>query len=63
MDSYLLKKKYKEKRERWETKDMSKKLVSKPDVMSSSGVMYLYVSKIFLTQLTKPLAAKILSMN
>ena len=48
MDSYLLKK-----------KDMGKKLVSEPDVMSSSGVMYPYVSKKILTQLTKHSANKI----
>ena len=40
MDSYSLK-----KRKRTQ-KDMGKKFVSKTDVMSLSGVMYSYVSKI-----------------
>ena len=43
-------------------KDMDLKLVSKPDVMLSSGVMYPYVSKKFLTQFSKPSATKILSI-
>ena len=44
-------------------KDMDKKLVSKLDVMLSSGIIYPYVSEKKLTQLTKPSATKILSMN
>ena len=57
MDSYLYKK--------WgEQEDIGKKLVSNPDVMSLSGVVYTYISqKIFLTQLTKHSATKILSIN
>ena len=44
MNSYLLKKKKEKKREGGQ-KDMSKKLVSKSDVVSSFGVIYPYVSK------------------
>ena len=43
-------------------KDMLYKLVSKTDVMSSSGVMYLSVSKIFY-KTRKPSASKIFSIN
>ena len=38
-------------------------MVSKPDVISSSGVMYPYVSKKILTQLPKRSATKNLSIN
>ena len=43
--------------------DMGKKLVSKPGVMSLSGVSYPNVSKKIFTQLTKPSATKIFSIN
>ena len=43
-------------------KDIGWKLMSETDVMSLSDVIYRYVSKI-LTQLTKSLVTKILSIN
>ena len=52
MDSYSLK-----KIKRGGQK-ISKKLVSKPDIMLSFGVMYPHVSEKFLTQLTKPSVTK-----
>ena len=60
MDFYSLKK---TKTTGWGQKDMGKKLVSKLDVISSSRVLYPYVSKHFLPQLTKPSATKILLIN
>ena len=56
MDSYSFKERGGDRRQ----KDMSKKLVSKPDVMSSSSDMYL--RKIFIG-LTKFSVTKILSIN
>ena len=42
---------------------MGEKLVSKPDVMSSTSIMYPDVSKNISTQLTRRSATKILSIN
>ena len=50
-------------KEGMDKKDMSQKLVSKPNVMSSSGVIYPYVSKKILTRLTKSSATKIWAIN
>ena len=58
MVSYSFKKKIKRQQ-----KDMDKQLLSKPDIMSSSDVMYPYVTEKILTQITKTSATRILSMN
>ena len=42
---------------------MHQMLVSKPNVMLSSGVMYLHVLKIKFTELKEPSPAKILLIN